>query len=69
LPHTAAAFRVATDLSAFGSQSVVGTTKSRGGFLVVDYDWQVSSTEGTQRLAGLRLPHNMAAGTEEHARQ
>ena len=56
LPKTVAAFRVATDLAAFGSQSVVGATKSRGGFLAVAYDWRVSSTAGEQALAGLRLP-------------
>jgi lipopolysaccharide transport system ATP-binding protein len=56
LPQTVAAFRVATDLAAFGSQSVVGATKSRGGFLAVAYDWRVSSSAGEQALAGLHLP-------------
>jgi lipopolysaccharide transport system ATP-binding protein len=56
LPQTMAAFRVATDLAAFGSDSVVGATKSRGGFLAVAYDWRVQSSAGEQSLAGLRLP-------------
>jgi hypothetical protein len=56
LPQTMAAFRVATDLAAFGSDSVVGATKSRGGFLAVAYDWRVQSSAGEQTLAGLRLP-------------
>jgi lipopolysaccharide transport system ATP-binding protein len=56
LPRTVAAFRVNTDLAEFGSDSVVGATKSRGGFLAVAYDWRVRSTAGEQSLAGLRLP-------------
>jgi len=56
LPQTMAAFRVNTDLGEFGSDSVVGATKSRGGFLAVAYDWRVQSTAGEQALAGLRLP-------------
>src|SRR5262249_45024451 len=40
-PQIAAAFRIDTDLAAFGSDSVVGATKSRGGFLAVAYDWRV----------------------------
>jgi hypothetical protein len=56
LPQTVAAFRVTTDLAAFGSSSVVGATKSRGGFLAVAYDWRVHSPAGEQVLAGLRLP-------------
>jgi len=56
LPRTMAAFRVSTDLTAFGSDSVVGATKSRGGFLAVAYDWRVQSSAGEQALAGLRLP-------------
>jgi hypothetical protein len=56
LPKTVAALRVNTDLAQFGSTSVVGTTKSRGGFLAVAYDWRVQSTEGMHRLPGLRLP-------------
>jgi lipopolysaccharide transport system ATP-binding protein len=56
LPQTVAAFRVSTDLSAFGSDSIVGATKSRGGFLAVAYDWRVHSSAGEQVLAGLRLP-------------
>ena len=56
LPQTVAAFRVTTELAAFGSSSVVGATKSRGGFLAVAYDWRVHSVAGEQVLAGLRLP-------------
>jgi hypothetical protein len=56
LPRTLAAFRITTDLSEFGSDSVVGTTKSRGGFLAVAYDWRVQSGEGSQVLPGLQLP-------------
>ena len=48
LPQTVAAFRVGTDLSAFGSHSVVGATKSRGGFLAVAYDWRVHTSAGEQ---------------------
>jgi lipopolysaccharide transport system ATP-binding protein len=60
LPQTLAAFRIATDLSAFGSNSVVGATKSRGGFLAVAYDWHVQSSAGEQKLSGLRLPNRPA---------
>jgi hypothetical protein len=60
MPQTVAAFRVRTDLSAFGSDSVVGTTKSRGGFLAVAYDWRVRSAAGEQVLPGLRLPTRVA---------
>jgi lipopolysaccharide transport system ATP-binding protein len=56
VPQTLAAFRVRTDLSAFGSDSPVGTTKSRGGFLAVAYDWRLHSNGGDQALPGLRLP-------------
>jgi hypothetical protein len=56
LPQTVAAFRVSTELSAFGSDSLVGATKSRGGFLAVAYDWRVQTSAGEQVLAGLRLP-------------
>jgi len=56
VPHTLAAFRVRTDLAAFGSDSPVGTTKSRGGFLAVAYDWRLHSSAGEQVLSGLRLP-------------
>jgi ABC-type polysaccharide/polyol phosphate transport system ATPase subunit len=56
LPRTLAAFRVATDLSAFGSESPVGASKSRGGFIAVAYDWRVESAAGVQPLPGLRLP-------------
>ena len=62
LPRTMAAFRVATDLAAFGSDSVVGVTKSRGGFLAVAYDWRVQSSAGEQTLAGLRLPTTSRSG-------
>ncbi|MCA1644710.1 MAG: ABC transporter ATP-binding protein [Chloroflexi bacterium] len=60
VPQTLAAFRVRTDLSAFGSASLVGATKSRGGFLAVAYDWRVHSNAGEQTLAGLRLPSIVA---------
>jgi lipopolysaccharide transport system ATP-binding protein len=56
VPQMLAAFRVRTDLSAFGSDSLVGTTKSRGGFLAVAYDWRLSSGAGEQTLPGLHLP-------------
>jgi hypothetical protein len=56
VPQTLAAFRVRTDLAAFGSVSPVGTTKSRGGFLAVAYDWRLRSSSGEQSLGGLRLP-------------
>jgi hypothetical protein len=56
VPQTLAAFRVRTDLAAFGSASPVGTTKSRGGFLAVAYDWRLQSSAGDQALSGLRLP-------------
>jgi hypothetical protein len=62
LPQALAAFRVATDLAAFGSDSVVGATKSRGGFLAVAYDWRVQSSAGEQKLAGLRLPMSIGRG-------
>jgi lipopolysaccharide transport system ATP-binding protein len=61
LPRTVAAFRVTTDLAAFGSDSLVGATKSRGGFLAVAYDWRVQSAAGEQTLAGLRLPTRVAS--------
>ena len=61
LPQTVAAFRVTTDLAEFGSESVVGATKSRGGFLAVAYEWRVQSGAGAQVLPGLRLPRTMAA--------
>ncbi len=60
LPQTMAAFRITTDLSDFGSASVVGTTKSRGGFLAVAYDWQVRSADGSHSLPGLHVPTIMA---------
>jgi hypothetical protein len=56
VPQTLAAFRVRTDLAAFGSDSLVGTTKSRGGFLAVAYDWRLQSSAGEQMLSGLHLP-------------
>jgi homopolymeric O-antigen transport system ATP-binding protein len=61
LPMSTAAFRVVTDLAAYGSDSVVGATKSRGGFLAVAYDWRIHDGSGEQALPGLRLPRNMAA--------
>jgi lipopolysaccharide transport system ATP-binding protein len=60
LPQSVAAFRVRTDLSEFGSISVVGATKSRGGFLAVPYDWRVRSNDGDTALPGLRLPTGLA---------
>ena len=60
LPKTSAAFRVTTDLAEFGSTSVVGATKSRGGFVAVAYEWRVQSSEGRQHLPGLHLPTIMA---------
>jgi lipopolysaccharide transport system ATP-binding protein len=59
-PHSVSAFRVTTDLAEYGSDSVVGATKSRGGFLAVAYNWEVRTAAGEQRLPGLRLPRNMA---------
>jgi hypothetical protein len=56
LPRAVAAFRVVTELADYGSDSVVGATKSRGGFLAVAYDWRIRSTSGEVDLAGLRLP-------------
>jgi lipopolysaccharide transport system ATP-binding protein len=56
LPRTVAAFRITNELSEFGSDSVVGATKSRGGFLAVAYDWRVQSGESSHALPGLRLP-------------
>jgi ABC-type polysaccharide/polyol phosphate transport system ATPase subunit len=55
-PQSVAAFRVITALAEFGSDSLVGATKSRGGFLAVAYAWRLRSTAGDQDLAGLRLP-------------
>jgi hypothetical protein len=62
MPQTMSAFRIATDLAAFGSDSVVGVTKSRGGFLAVAYDWRVRTSAGEQTLAGLRLPTRSRSG-------
>jgi ABC-type polysaccharide/polyol phosphate transport system ATPase subunit len=59
LPRAQAAFRVSTDLAEYGSDSVVGATKSRGGFLAVAYDWRLKSTEGERVLPGLHLPRNI----------
>src|SRR5919202_4643392 len=56
LPHTVAAFRVTTDLAAFGSNSLVGATKSRGGVLAVAHQGGVQPPAGEQTLPGLRLP-------------
>ncbi|MBV9896642.1 MAG: hypothetical protein JO020_20950, partial [Chloroflexi bacterium] len=61
VPMSSAAFRVVTDLAAYGSESLVGATKSRGGFLAVAYDWRIRDSSGDQALSGLRLPRNMAA--------
>jgi hypothetical protein len=61
LPRAVGAFRVITDLAEYGSDSVVGATKSRGGFLAVAYDWRLQSTEGDQVLPGLHLPRNISA--------
>jgi ABC-type polysaccharide/polyol phosphate transport system ATPase subunit len=60
MPQTQAAFRVRTDLSAFGSDSLVGATKSRGGFLAVAYDWHVQSGAGDWTRSGLRLPNTIS---------
>jgi lipopolysaccharide transport system ATP-binding protein len=64
LPRTVGAFRVTTDLSEFGSDSVVGATKSRGGFLAVAYDWHVCSNGGEQALPGLRLPRRIVGSRQ-----
>jgi hypothetical protein len=64
LPRAMAAFRVGTDLAAFGSHSPVGATKSRGGFLAVAYDWRLQTVDGEHTLPGLRLPTIMAASRE-----
>ena len=80
LPETVAALRVTTDLAAFGSESPVGATKSRGGFLAVPYTWRLESADGARDLPGLRLPGQtraepglsenppIIAGTREEAR-
>jgi hypothetical protein len=64
-PQTYAAFRVVTDLSAFGSTSPVGATKSRGGFLAVAYDWRVRTAAGEQTLPGLSIPRRRGEPAEE----
>jgi lipopolysaccharide transport system ATP-binding protein len=56
VPEKVAAFRVTTDLAAFGTHSPVGATKSRGGFLAVPYTWRLTSADSTRELPGLRLP-------------
>jgi lipopolysaccharide transport system ATP-binding protein len=61
MPRQVAAFRVRTDLADFGSESIVGATKSRGGFLAVAYNWHLDTVEGEQHLPGLRLPTIMGA--------
>jgi ABC-type polysaccharide/polyol phosphate transport system ATPase subunit len=61
LPRTMSAFRIVTDLAEYGSQSVVGATKSRGGFLAVAYEWRLQSTDGVALLPGLHLPRNITA--------
>jgi lipopolysaccharide transport system ATP-binding protein len=71
LPESVAAFRVTTDLAAFGSHSPVGATKSRGGFLAVAYTWRLESADGVRELPGLRVPEAglpIIAGTREEAR-
>jgi lipopolysaccharide transport system ATP-binding protein len=60
LPRSVAAFRVTTELSAFGSSSVVGATKSRGGFLAVPYRWHLQMVDGSQELAGLHEPTGLS---------
>ena len=55
------AFRVVTDLAEYGSESLVGATKSRGGFLAVAYNWEIRTVAGEERLPGLRLPRKIAA--------
>jgi lipopolysaccharide transport system ATP-binding protein len=76
MPETVAAFRVTTDLAAFGSDSPVGATKSRGGFLAVPYTWRLECADGVRELPGLHLPRVQAnarsgapiiAGTREEA--
>ena len=66
-PETVAAFRVDTDLAAFGSNSPVGATKSRGGFLAVPYAWRLHAADGEHELPGLHLPARIIAGTREEA--
>lgn len=61
LSQAVVAFRVITDLAEYGSDSLVGATKSRGGFLAVAYDWRIRDSSGERSLPGLRLPRNMAA--------
>jgi hypothetical protein len=56
MPEMVAAFRVTTDLAAFGSHSPVGATKSRGGFLAVPYTWRLESADGVRDLPGLHVP-------------
>jgi ABC-type polysaccharide/polyol phosphate transport system ATPase subunit len=60
MPRAQAAFRVVTSLADYGSDSVVGATKSRGGFLAVAYEWRLQSTDGAQLLPGLHLPRNIS---------
>jgi lipopolysaccharide transport system ATP-binding protein len=62
LPRTAAAFRITTPLEAFGSRSVVGATKSRGGFLAVPYGWHLETDRGSQSLAGIHQPDRPGRG-------
>ncbi len=59
-PRLVTAFRVVTDLAEYGSDSLVGATKSRGGFLAVAYNWTLRTSDGEKRLPGLRLPRNIA---------
>ena len=60
-PRAVTTFRVVTDLAEYGSESLVGATKSRGGFLAVAYDWHLRTSAGEQTLRGLRLPRKMTA--------
>lgn len=64
LPQSLAAFRVVTDLAEYGSDSVVGATKSRGGFLAVPYEWRLTTPEGEAVLGGLHLPTRASQSSE-----
>lgn len=52
----AAAFRVNTDLAHYGSTSVVGATKSRGGFIAAPYHWTVEQDGHVTCLPGIHAP-------------
>ncbi len=60
-PRSVSAFRIVTELAEYGSDSLVGATKSRGGFLAVGYNWTLRTADGERRLPGLRSPRNMTA--------